>query len=124
MEEDAAVAIEDSILLSVKKSLGLDPSLTQFDIDIIMAINTALNILTQLGVGPVEGFSISSEKETWDSFIGDEIRLNMVKTYVWLRVRLIFDPPTTNALLDSVKTQITEYEVRLNYQVDPDDTFD
>lgn len=124
MEEDAAVAIEDSILLSVKKSLGLDPSLTQFDIDIIMAINTALNILTQLGVGPAEGFSISSEKETWDSFIGDEIRLNMVKTYVWLRVRLIFDPPTTNALLDSVKTQITEYEVRLNYQVDPDDTFD
>lgn len=124
MDETATVSIEDSILLSVKKKLGLDPTLTQFDPDIIMAINTSLNILTQLGVGPVEGISISSENDTWDQLIGDEIRLNMVKTYVWLRTRLIFDPPTTNALLASVKEQIEEYEVRLNYQVDPDYTFD
>lgn len=124
MDETATVSIEDSILLSVKKKLGLDPTLTQFDPDIIMAINTSLNILTQLGVGPVEGISISSENDTWDQLIGDEIRLNMAKTYVWLRTRLIFDPPTTNALLASVKEQIAEYEVRLNYQVDPDYTFD
>ena len=124
MDEIATVPIEDSILLSVKKKLGLDPTLTQFDLDIIMAINTSLNILTQLGVGPVEGVSISSENDTWDQIIGDEIRLNMVKTYVWLRTRLIFDPPTTNALLASVKEQIEEFEVRLNYQVDPENTFD
>lgn len=124
MDETATVSIEDSILLSVKKKLGLDPTLTQFDPDIIMAINTSLNILTQLGVGPVEGISISSENDTWDQLIGDEIRLNMAKTYVWLRTRLIFDPPTTNALLASIKEQIAEYEVRLNYQVDPDYTFD
>lgn len=118
------VKVEDSILLSVKKNLGLDPSMTHFDPDITMCINTALNVLTQLGVGPVDGFVISSEDNTWDQFIGEDRRLNMVKTYVSIKTKLIFDPPTVGAVMESYKEQVKEYEWRLNVQVDPEDTFD
>lgn len=121
---DEHVKLEDSILLSVKKNLGIEPSLTHFDPDIIMCINSALDVLTQLGVGPVEGFSITSEIETWDELIGEDKRLNMVKNYLTLKTKLIFDPPTGNAILECYKEQIKEYECRLNYQVDPEDTFD
>lgn len=118
------VKVEDSILLSTKKSLGLDPSMSHFDVDIIMCINSALNILTQLGVGPNEGYAIGSEDDVWSDFIGDDKRLNMVKTYVFLKTKVTFDPPTVGALMESYKEQIKEYEYRLNYQVDPKDTFD
>lgn len=120
----ADIKVEDSILLSTKKSLGLDPSMENFDPDIIMCINSALNILTQYGVGPIEGFSISSEKDTWDAFIGKDKRLNMVKTYVYLKTKIVFDPPTIGSLVQSYKEQIQEYECRISYQVDPEDTFD
>lgn len=118
------VKVEDSILLSTKKSLGLDPSMEHFDTDIIMCVNTALNVLTQLGVGPIEGFSISSAEETWDQFLGDETRLNLVKTYVFLKTKMIFDPPTIGGLISSYQEQLKEYEWRINVQVDPEDTFD
>lgn len=120
----ADVKVEDSILLSVKKSLGLDPSMTHFDPDIIICINSVLNVLTQLGVGSSKGFIISSEDSTWDELIGEDQRLNMVKTYVFLKVKIIFDPPTTGAVLESCKELIKEYEWRLNVQVDPENTFD
>lgn len=118
------VKIEDSILLTVKKSLGIEPDMIHFDPDIIMCINSAFNILTQLGVGPIEGFAISSKEETWDLFIGEDKRLNMVKTYIYLKTRVTFDPPTGNAVLEAYKEQIKEYEWRLNFQVDPEYTFD
>lgn len=119
-----AVKVEDSILLSVKKNLGIDPSMTHFDPDLIMCINSALNVLTQLGVGPWEGFSIESQEETWDQFIGTNTRLNMTKSYVYLKTKLLFDPPTGNAVLENYKELVREYECRLNYEVDPDYTFD
>lgn len=122
MDED--VRVEDSILLSTKKSLGLDPSVTDFDPDIIMCINTALNILTQLGVGPIDGFSISSEEDTWEQFIGEEPRLNMVKTYIFMKTKMIFDPPTIGGLMTAYQEQIKELEWRINVQVDPAYTFD
>lgn len=118
------VRVGDSILLSIKKDLGLDPSMTHFDPDIIMCINSALNILTQLGVGPIEGFFIDSQDATWTQFIGDDPRLNMVKTYVYLRTKILFDPPTIGAVLEAFKEQAKEYEWRINAQVDPKDTFD
>lgn len=117
------VKVEDSILLSIKKSLGLEPSMNHFDADIMMCINSAFNILTQLGVGPVEGYEITSEEDLWVDFIGHDKRLNMVKTYIFLKTKLTFDPPTVGALMSSYKEQVQEYEYRLNYQVDPKDTF-
>lgn len=122
MDED--VKVEDSILLSTKKSLGLEPTMEAFDPDIIMCINSALNVLTQLGVGPVEGFSISSKEDTWDGFIGEEPRLNMVKTYIYLKTKMVFDPPTIGGLMTSYQEQIKELEWRINVQVDPAYTFD
>ena len=118
------VKVLDSILLSTKKNLGLDASVIDFDVDIIMCINTSIDILTQLGVGPVEGFSISSEKDTWEEFIGEDPRLNIVKTYVFLKTKMIFDPPTVGSLVSAYNDQIKELEWRINVQVDPECTFD
>lgn len=118
-----SIKVEDSILLSVKKSLGLEPDITHFDPDIIMCINSALNVLTQLGVGPNCGFQITSSEDAWEQFIGEDVRLNMVKTYIFLKTKVTFDPPTGNAILESYKEQIREYEWRLNVQVDPEYTF-
>lgn len=116
----------DSILTDTKKVLGMDESYTAFDQDIIMHINSVFAILTQLGIGPDAGFMITDSTTTWDAFIGTDIRLNLVKSYVYLRVRLMFDPPTTSYLIESMKTQVREYEWRLNVKregeswVDPD----
>lgn len=120
----ADVKVEDSILLSTKKNLGIDPTVTHFDVDLIIWINSAINILTQLGVGPVKGFEIISQDQTWNDFTGGDPRLNMVKSYITLKTKLSFDPPSGNAVLESYKEQIKEYECRLNYEVDPEYTFD
>lgn len=121
---DENVTVLDSILLSTKKNLGLDASVKDFDPDIIMCINTSIDILTQLGVGPIEGFSISSEEETWVDFIGEDPRLNIVKTYVFLKTKMTFDPPTVGSLVTAYNDQIKELEWRINVQVDPEFTFD
>lgn len=118
------VKVEDSILLSIKKNLGLEPTMTHFDPDIIMGINSALNILTQLGVGPKEGFAIYSDEETWDQFIGEETRLNLIKTYVQMKVKVVFDPPSVGSVSSSYNELIKEYEWRINAQADPGDAFD
>lgn len=108
----------DSILDSVKKVLGISAEYTVFDPDIIMHINTAFFTLSQLGVGPEGGFLISSKDDTWDSYISEQSNLEAVKSYVYLRVRILFDPPSSSYVLTSMENQIKELEWRLNVEVD------
>lgn len=109
----------ESILTSIKKLLGIEESYEHFDADIIMHINSVLTILVQLGVGPSDGFSISGKDETWSDFLGaDSANLEGVKTYVYMKVRLIFDPPTTAAAIDSMNRLVNEFEWRLNVTAD------
>lgn len=109
----------ESILTSIKKLLGIEESYEHFDADIMMHINSVLAILIQLGVGPTEGFSISGKEEIWSDFLGDNsANLEGVKTYVYMKVRLIFDPPATSAVIDSMNRLINEFEWRLNAMAD------
>lgn len=103
----------DSILTSIKKLLGIQEDYTHFDTDIIIHINSALMILNQLGVGK-ENFFITSEDETWDDFLGDNKSLEAIKTIVYLRVRLTFDPPSNAFVVDSIERMIKELEWRVN----------
>lgn len=104
----------DSILTSVKKLLGITEECTDFDADIIMHINSTLMILTQIGIGPSEGFFIEDKTDFWDDFIDDIEQLEAVKTYVYMRVRLMFDPPSSSAVMDAMNRTISELEWRLN----------
>lgn len=106
-----------SILNDVKHTLGLFPAQEAFDIDIMMHINSTLSTLTQLGVGPVEGYMITGPDNLWDEF-ADDPRLNSVKSYIFLKVKLMFDPPGTGFVLGSMERQITELEYRINVVVD------
>jgi hypothetical protein len=108
--------VSDSILNSTKKVLNLAEDYDVFDPDVIMHINGVFSTLNQLGVGPAEGFMIEDDAPTWDAFLGDDPRLNHVRTYVYLRVRMLFDPPTTGYAVDALKEQIKELEWRLNVQ--------
>lgn len=103
-----------SILTNVKKIVGLAEADTSFDSDIIMHTNAVLSVLTQLGIGPEDGYSIEDATPTWEDFLGGDKRLNMVKTYVYLRVRLLFDPPATSFVIESLNKQIQELEVRMS----------
>lgn len=103
----------DSILTSIKKLLGITEEYTHFDADIIMHINTVLAILTQMGVGPAEGFSIDDKSETWDEFITNKLFYEPVKTYVYLKVKLLFDPPLSSAVMEATNRMISELEWRL-----------
>lgn len=111
--------MEDSILNSVKKMLGIPPEATQFDMDIIFHINAVFMILMQLGVGPDTGFSIEDSGETWSDYLGDAKRLESVKSYVYLKTRMMFDPPSSSFVLNAMKEQAAELEWRLNIEVDP-----
>lgn len=104
----------DSILTSVKKMLGIAEEYTHFDADLIMHINSVFMILAQLGVGPSEGFFIEDDTATWDEFIQDKKELNSVKSYVGLKVRLLFDPPTSSSQIENANKLINELEWRLN----------
>lgn len=106
-----------SILNDVKQTLGLLPDQTAFDTDVMMHTNTALSTLGQLGVGPVEGYMIISADNTWDEFVTDP-RLNSVKSYIFLKVRLMFDPPGTGFVIASIERQIQELEYRINVVAD------
>lgn len=110
--------MQDSILQSVKKGLGIPLEDDGFNSELIIHINTALMILTQLGVGPTGGVFITSQEDTWASIIEGAFDLEMVKTYVILRVKLIFDPPSSSFVLESIKNQLQEFEWRLNVQVE------
>ena len=104
----------ESILTSIKKLLGITEEYNQFDPDIIMHINSVFMILTQLGVGPAEGFSIEDDTAVWTDFIQDIKKLESVKTYIYLKVKLLFDPPLSSAVIDSTNRLINELEWRLN----------
>lgn len=104
----------DSILDSMKQVLGIDASFTDFDIDVIMHINTVLMTLNQMGVGPADPFLITDNSSVWTDFTTDMPKLAMVKTYINLKVRLIFDPPATSFVIDAYQKQIAEFEFRLN----------
>jgi hypothetical protein len=106
--------VEQSILISTKKVLGIAEDYTVFDLDIITHINTAFSTLTQLGVGPAQGFMIEDAEAEWGDFIVDDIQYNSVKSYVFLKTRQLFDPPSTSYLIASTEKQILELEWRLN----------
>jgi hypothetical protein len=104
----------DSILNSTKKILGLASDYTAFDLDVITHINGAFSTLDQIGVGPVGGFSIEDDEATWDDFTAPPNQLNLVRTYIFLKVRMLFDPPGTSYLIEAMNKQIQEHEYRLN----------
>lgn len=110
--------METSILTSIKKMLGVAEDYTEFDEDIITHINSVFLNLTQLGVGPEEGFMIEDNTSVWEDFIVDSIRLQAVKTYMYLKVKLLFDPPLSSSVTESFTRMIAELEWRLNVAVD------
>lgn len=111
-----AATANDSILETVKKLLGYSGD-DYFDKDILIGINTSLSILTQLGVGPSKGFSISDDSTTWEELVTDD-RLNDVITYIYLKTRLIFDPPISSAVTDSINNTLKELEWRINVEAE------
>lgn len=113
----------ESILTSIKKMLGIDEEYTHFDADIIMHINSVLMTLTQLGVGPSEGFAIEDDTSTWVDFIPQitTAQLHAVKSYIYMKVKLMFDPPLSSSVIESMNRQIAELEWRLNVAVDPEE---
>lgn len=108
----------ESILTSVKKLLGITEECEDFDNDIIMHINSVFMVLTQLGVGPSEGFIIEDDSSTWDEFLPDLTKLQAVKSYIFMKVKLLFDPPTNSAVTNSYNQLISEFEWRLNADAD------
>lgn len=102
-----------SILNTIKKMVGITESDTSFDTDIIIHINSALMVLNQLNVGPEAGYFITSATETWDNYLGTDKDIESVKTLIYLKVRLAFDPPTNAFLVEAMKAQIKEHEWRL-----------
>ena len=111
----------ESILTSIKKLLGIAEEYEHFDADLIMHINSVFLILTQIGVGPSDGFIITDSNATWNDFVpGDAKKMHAVKTYVYLKVKLLFDPPSNSTLIESTKALINEYEFRLNHAAEFD----
>ena len=108
----------ESILTSIKKLLGIAEEYEHFDPDIIIAVNTALASLTQLGVGDERGFSISDQTTTWSDFMGDDPRLNTVKSYVHLKTRLLFDPPQSSVVRDAMTDALSELAFRISIVAD------
>lgn len=104
----------ESILTSIKLLLGIKEEYEYFDDQLIMHINSVFFILTQLGVGPSEGFSIEDKFATWNEFLPDEQNLEAVKSYIHLKVKLLFDPPMSTAVTESINRLISELEFRLN----------
>jgi hypothetical protein len=110
------VSMTESILLTIKKVLGLSTDLDSFDFDLIVHINSVFMILNQLGIGPAEPFSVVDNTTSWNDFIGEGTMLALVKSYMYLKVKLLFDPPTISYLIDSANRQIEEFEQRLVIQ--------
>ena len=110
--------METSILTSIKKLLGVAEDYSEFDEDIMTHINSVFLNLTQLGVGPEEGFMIEDNTAEWGDFINDSVQLQAVKTYVYLKVKLLFDPPLSSSVTESINRMIAELEWRLNAAVD------
>lgn len=109
----------ESILTSIKKLLGIAEEYTHFDADLIIHINSVLSILTQIGVGPPEGFSIKDESSVWDDFVSDNTKLELIKSYTYMKVKLLFDPPLISAVIESTNRMISELEWRIQVTTDP-----
>jgi hypothetical protein len=109
----------ESILTSIKKMIGVDMTYTYFDPEIVMHINTVLSVLTQLGVGPTEGFSIQDENAIWSDFVGENPNLDLIKTFMGLKVKLFFDPPQASAHIEAINRQCDELEFRILATVNP-----
>lgn len=112
---------DDSILDTVKKMLGIPQDYTQFDTDIVIHINSVLSILTQLGIGPNEGYSIKDNTSLWSDYIPDGKALSDIKTYVYLKVRLIFDPPSASSAVEAMNKLVSELEWRINVAADSEE---
>lgn len=114
----------ESILTSIKKLIGITEADKSFDVDVIIHINSVFSDLTQLGVGPSEGFSIENEHDLWSKFIPVEnVKLfNNVKTYMYLRVKLLFDPPTNSAVLTAMQKEADKLEWRLSVAAESNDS--
>lgn len=118
MPDEEVPPVINSILNSIKKLLGIEEAYIQFDPDIVIHINSAFTTLLQLGVGPVEGFSIATTNAQWSDFFGARSDIELVKTYIYLKVRLFFDPPQTGYLIEAYNKQVSEIEWRLQVQTD------
>lgn len=105
----------DSILDSTKKVLGIADSDTSFDMDVITHINSTFSILNQLGLGPDDAFGIEDNSARWEDLELPADQTQLIRTYLYLKVRMLFDPPTTSFLIDATNNQIQEYETRLHY---------
>ena len=116
---DPTEQVEDSILHDVKQMVGQEWDDTTFDLDIKSHINSIFFDLQQIGVGPNAGFEISDYSTLWSEYIGADKNLNAVKSYIYLRVRLLFDPPTNGFLVSSLKEQADKMEWRLMVHMDP-----
>lgn len=109
----------ESILQSIKKLLGMTEDYTAFDADIIIHINSVFMILNQLGVGPTNGFSISDENTVWSDYSPEDNKnFEAVKTYIYLKTRMVFDPPMSSAVMEAMKQMISELEWRLNVEAE------
>lgn len=111
--------MDDSILNTIKAMLGPDSAYDVFDTDIIIHINMALSTLAQLGVGPKKGFRITGATESWSDFLGEDEDLEGVKTYIYCKVKMLFDPPSNSFVMKSMEDTCKELEWRLNVAVDP-----
>lgn len=111
--------MQDSILMTIRKLVCGNPYADHFDTDLLVHINACFSVLNQLGVGPENGFVVTDETQSWSSYIADNYILNMVKTYVTLKVKKIFDPPLTSSVLEAMDKEISQLEWRLNVAVDP-----
>ena len=111
--------MNESILTSIKKLLGITEEYTDFDTDIIIFINSVFPVLQQLGVGPEEGFKIEGSSTTWKDYLGeDETKIAFVKTYIYLKVKMVFDPPLSNSIIESYNRTLNELEWRITVKVD------
>lgn len=109
----------ESILQTIKRMIGPSMIANEYDTDLVVHINSVLFDLTQLGVGPRNGFFITGDNETWQDFIGDVSNLEAIKSFIYLKVKMMFDPPTVGGIIDAYQKLIKEYEWRINVMVDP-----
>lgn len=120
----AEPSVKDSILKSIKKMLGIYPEVTAFDDELILHINSVIASLSQMGIGPSDsGYSITSSTNLWTELLGSDKRLESIKSYIYMKVRLIFDPPIQSSVIEAFERQIKEFEYR-NYVVKDNDRID
>lgn len=111
--------MDESILTTIKALLGLESDYDAFDGEILVFINTSFLALRQLGVSSAEGFSVKDSTETWTDLLGTTVDLDAVKSYIYIKVRLLFDPPSSSYVLDAFTKQLAELEFRINVTADP-----